>query len=121
MPSNDQAGAIIPDTGSIRYPDASLVTSSNDIKIAFEVGFGQSLRSLFEVADEHLSAENVIVVLLLDVNEIGRGTLLGYPGELSDAEVKEKRMRRTLVAWILGYYRSQSVSVIGKLSIDLYL
>lgn len=56
IPFNDQEVAALPDTGSVKYLGASLVASADDIEIASEVGFGQSLKTLFHVADEYLSA-----------------------------------------------------------------
>lgn len=112
---------VLPDTGSFKFPDASLVTSADDIEIAFEVDFGQSLITLFNVADEYLSAGFVNVVLLLNVTETGRGTLLKRPWGLSEAEITEQRMHRILVASVIDYHKSQGIAIVGKLSIELYI
>ena len=94
-----------PDTESVKLPDAYLVTSA-DIEIAFEVGFGHSLKSLFNVAGEYLSAGFVDVVLLLNITETGRGTFLKCPWALSEADITKKRMHKILVASVIDYHKS---------------
>lgn len=54
------------DTGSVKYPDASLVTSSDDNEIAFEVGFGQSLKCFLALLEGCLGQKEADVVCPFD-------------------------------------------------------
>lgn len=111
---------ILKQTGSHKYPDASLTKATRPI-IAVEAGVTQSLESLFLDCRQYLRDGNVQAVIVVKLYEHNRNKILDPPPwGMSAVQLQTHWKDDTLPAKVIEYHETQGEFIIGRIKLDLY-
>jgi hypothetical protein len=110
--------------GSKKYPDAHLIDLSITYPlVVLEVGFSQSLESLFKVAEAYFhGCDNAVqLVILVKIHQDRAATPVAadYPWGLSDDVVKMKPS--AVIEPVVSWYRQRNRPLVRPMTASVYL